>query len=193
MNGVNETVLTGDQAVTVESFTELNSKLGAQWFVNNEFTLGAGATVDYVFDFNLTEGNRVVVKSWSFDSDDQLTFNLYWKLTDWTNLDGTTEQVKNFFDYPVTSSFTTVQINPTAGTAPTEDNRLITILTPQTSNQSRQGAFRRSAVEYVLSQRQQMIFRFFNDTGGAEEVNFEITWYEGPLSTDRKRLTGGGF
>ena len=193
MVAISESVLTGDQALTTESFTELNSKLGAQWYISEQFSVANGQTVRVVFDFPADKDNRVLLKSWAFDSNERITFNIYWKLTGWDANDGTAVDIKNFHDNPDNNTIATCTIDPTAGTAPTEQQRAVTLLTADTTNQSKEGLFRESQLEYVLTFNQQVMFEFTRSASGAADINFGVTWYEGPLSTDRKKKTAGGF
>lgn len=193
MGGIPESILTGDQAVTTESFTELNSKLGAQWFIQERLTVPAMTTWRITIDYPISLPNRVLLKEWQLDASDQIIFRFYWRLTDWDSNDGTAIDIKNFHDSPDNSALATATLNSTQGTAPTEQQRAAELETGTTTNQNKQGIFRRADTEHVLTFDQQVLYEFQNDTNQPVNVNFALTWYEGPLSTDRKRKTAGGF
>lgn len=195
MQSINQTILTGDQAITTEPFTELNVKLGAQWYINESIDIASGTTTRILFDLSIGDNKRMIMKFFEVDAKDEITFKLF-KNVDWTAsvAGGDQIDVKNFSDLTEQATGVTVNYNPTVITTPTEQQRVYSHTTPDSTKHAKvSGLIREIGIEYLFQDNQKLAFEFINDGNSSVQVDFNCTWYEGRLSTDVRELTGSGF
>lgn len=178
-------VIDGNKAVTVQPFTELNSKTGRQWqaafFQAAIGTSNPGNTVDLIF---INGAERVLIKDIlaQFNSK-RLSYQLFKTPSysggtpiDYYNLNDEDAVAADFSilgSASVTSPGTAK--GPRVRGIGTQDvgNRPISVLAPA------------SGVERVLSANATYLFRFINeDTANTMDLSALATWYQGPISVE---------
>lgn len=170
----------GLQAITVQPFTEVNSKTGTQWeFSNKNLAVPNGANLDFV----MTTGTYPILIK-----DRQLTFN-------GVSIVSRVYMNPTFSGGTPVTAFNMNTINPkTAGfvikAAPTVTSVGTEIAAPTYGIGSNAPGNATSATysarggERVLAPNTSFLLRITNDSGAAMDISAYLTWYEGDLSVD---------
>lgn len=178
--GINPEMVGGNQAITVQSFTELNSKKGVQYEVAFNTTLAAGASVFIVLEVGTS--NDILIKDvQSQFNSESLTTTLFKSPTyaggvvlpvfNLNDRDAVPEDVIVRAGVVVTNNG--VQVSPefkTIGSVGAGNREVSTVsLTPD--------------AERVLAKGVVYMYRITNTGTSTTTLAGYSTWYQGPLST----------
>lgn len=191
MSSVNQRILDGDQALTVEPFTELNSKLGAQWLASFfSEAVPAGTTVQVVIE---TGDDRVILKDAIIQFTSEKIKTRIYKSPSFSG--GTLVDIYNYNDETELVSGVNLKTGATVTAVGTQISPEIASLGDVTIPQGAQVAQTNefAGVERVLSANSSYLVEIENFGDSAGDISVLATWYEGPLSTDRKKKTNKGF
>lgn len=191
MNGIPETVLTGDQALTVESFTELNSKLGAQYIASfYTASLGAGLNLDVIFTVG---SEKVLIKDFLVEFTGEEIQHAIYRAPSYTG--GTPIAVYNMSDAGAVPNDVTLKALVTVSSVGTQISPMFHSLGNTAAGESAQSVspIQFLGVERLFNKNQEYLLRIKNNDTASIKLSGIATWYQGPLSTDRKGKTGGGF
>lgn len=172
-------VYNGDAALTVQSYTEINSKRGTQWEAQVVLTSLAQNTPQY-YAFTTTS-NPVSVKHRLVSGEiAQLTYEIF------TGADitgGTPSPIGNMNDRLITTETESVVINPTVNGLGTAWQPPFVIL-GDGSNKSN-SRYGESIGERVLDNPKTYLIRITNNTSTTVPIiTIDLSWYSGPLDVD---------
>ena len=176
----------GDQAYTVQPFTEANSKDGLQYYKNINFdNLPTGAAGVRWTRF-VTGNKDVLVKVIELNGNNELfDFAIF---RDTVGTAGTPVTVQNYNDRP-TAPATTVVITDNITVAGGSEGSPVTdnfraVGSPSVGGRAI-GSKRGSGIEFVLRKNTTYAIRQRNlSTTNTLTANLYFTWYEGPISVD---------
>lgn len=174
-------IIGGSQAITVQSFTEMNSKDGTQ-FEASVYSpdVAGGESVDIVM---VTGDVPVILKRLSvgFDSD-LLSIQLFRSPT---YTDGTAIPVYNYSDRDPQASVVTLLGDVSVTDAGTPVSPLdYSIGSEGVGGRRISGLSGEPGVERILAENTTYMWRITNENSVAAKIAGHATWHEGPLSTD---------
>lgn len=181
---INEEVFDGNKAITTQSFSELNSKLGTQWQVGYYLpSLANGASTDILIEVG--NSDPVLIKGLiSQFKGDAIQTALY-RDPVFTG-PGTVIPKYNMKDYDPATSDVVFRTGVTVTDLGTQVSPTITSLGQGTGNPSpglaAPGTF--GDTERVLEPGVTYLYRLTNIGGSATPITGLATFYQGPLSTD---------
>ena len=177
---INEQVIGGNKAITVQSFAEKNSKDGTQYEAAFfEPDLDSGASVDIVL---VVGDNPILMKDISIQFNVEDISSQWFRNPVYTG--GTEMQVYNFNDEQAVPDDVTILAGPTVTDTGTAVGPLIHSL-----GEEKRGNFRASNVsqgvgfERVLWSNSTYLFRLTNESDISAKVAGFATWFQGVLST----------
>lgn len=186
VSGIDPRVYSGDQAFTVQSFTEANCKNGTQYELSTyDAAFAAGTNRDFIV---ITGNKPILIKNRFFQfTGSQITTNIY-KNPIYTG--GTPVTYYNLSDRnPVLG---TVQIlsTPTVTNTGTQISPTTVILgnIPQTGQAivASNAENSVSGLERVLNSNSVYLFRVTNSSANSMFYSTRTTWYEGGLSVNQQ-------
>lgn len=181
INGIDQRVYEGGQAITTQGFTEANVKRGSQFYLTNEWTgvPDNGGVVNYIF----TTGNQdVLIKDRIVSTTSDNT--LYEVFKEPTFTGGTFVPVYNFNDFDPNVTTVTVLKDATVtdyGTSWGNDSMYGSV----SSGNRSAGIFEAQGTQRRLKRNTSYAVRITNrSTTNDLDVHVILSWYEGALSID---------
>lgn len=168
------------KAITVQPFTEANSKLGTQYetsFYNP--SVSAGANADIVI---IVGDDPILIKEVSVEFDCTVISSQVFRAPTYTG--GTALDVFNFNDemaVPGTASLLAGATVTDPGTA--VGSKIYSLGSEGQGNRRIASVSQRTGVERVLWPGATYLFRITNEDNADSQIAGVATWYQGPLST----------
>ncbi len=176
---VDERVYTGYKAITIQSFTEANSKNGTEFeFSCESATVAAGASLDIVFT---TDGIPVLIKNRQVSfSGAEIRAALY-KGTTYTG--GTTVPIFNLNTDLLLPTYSVAKLSPTITSLGTLVSATPVFYGATNQGNRYVGTFSTTGAERVLSKNTTYLYRVTNQDIGVCKISIYTSFYEGELSS----------
>lgn len=176
-----EMFLDGTQAITVQPFTESNSKFGTQYEAAfYTASLAAGADLDIAFEIG---ANPILIKDTTILFDTDIVSTQWFRGATYTG--GGMVNVHNLNEGGAVPEDVTILSEVSTSDSGTAISSLVTSLgTALAGNRTISSTASTIGVERVLSANTDYIRRITNESDESTQVSFLTTWYQGPLSTE---------
>lgn len=182
LGGITSSVVGGNQAITTQSFTELNSKLGSQ-FEAAFYSGGIPAGASVFLSFEVGASADVLVKDIDVQFNSELISSTLF--VDPVFSGGSAIQAYNFKD----SSSMPADVILLGAVVPSSNGtqispEIVSIGSTATGNKTISAVGLGTGIERVLSKGSTYLYRITNLASSAVDVAGVVFWYQGPLSVD---------
>ena len=178
VGNIDPRVYTGVLAVTTQSFTEANVKNGVQYYISESFDIPQ-STFKYI-KF-ATGAKDTIVKLRIVATSGGLEY-LVFRSPTITPATGVPFDIFNLNDIDPKPVEMTISEDPTV----TDEGDRWDVVTAfnQQGNQSGGGVFQSSGIERILKPSTDYLVKFTNTDNATIQVQYTVSWYEGPLSSN---------